>query len=167
MHILKYFFDVKKDKLLLDVFFLSEIWDGDRFKLTIFIGLHYWTSVLAPNIHSNERYSKLWTEDNKSLSHKIPLNKLYRKWWGLRRRALGALNTPAPSPLLSAFLFLRIRKRFLMKLLYCFWNKFTWFSSINGCSNGINRSKNIKPFEFCVKELYCECHEIAKNLGLW
>ena len=33
--------------------------------------------------------------------------------------------------------------------------------------NVINRSNNIKCFEFSVKTFYRECREIAKNLWLW
>ena len=33
--------------------------------------------------------------------------------------------------------------------------------------NLLNRSKNIKCFEFYVKTLYRECRDMAKNLWLW
>ena len=82
-----------------------------------------------------------------------------------RRVGRGGRDISCAQPaVLSALLFLHTRKTFLMKLLYSFWNNYRWISSINGYSNVINKSKNMKPFEFCVKALYHECCEIAKNL---
>ena len=96
-------------------------------------------------------------------------HQLQRKWGGQGRVAVRCTqhsHPPPPPPIpishLSALLSLHFRKSFLIRLLYCFWNNFTWFSSINVYSNGIN----IKPFEFCLEALYRECHEIAKNLRL-
>ena len=40
-------------------------------------------------------------------------------------------------------------------------------SSINGYPNAISRSKNIKCRELCMKILYRQCREIAKNRCLW
>ena len=39
----------------------------------------------------------------------------------------------------------------LMRLLYCFWNNYSWVSSIRGYSNVISISKSIRPFEFFLK----------------
>ena len=52
-----------------------------------------------------------------------------------------------------------------MRLLYCFWKNFRRISNINGYSNVISGSKNIKR-KFCVKILYRESasHEITKKL---
>ena len=68
-----------------------------------------------------------------------------------------------PTPLWSAMLIFRIRKTFLMRLLYFFWNSYRWISSINGYYNVMDRSKNMKCFEICVKVLHHECHEIGKK----
>ena len=78
---------------------------------------------------------------------------------------LGALDHPPhlPTPLLSAMLIFRIRKTFLMRLLYFFWNNYRWILSINGYYNVMDRSKNMKFFEICVKVLHHECHEIGKK----
>ena len=50
-----------------------------------------------------------------------------------------------------------------MELLHCFWNNFSWISSISVYYHVINRSKIIKWYEFCVEVLYSECREIATN----
>ena len=51
-----------------------------------------------------------------------------------------------------------------MRLLHYFLNNLMRISSINGYSNIINGSKNIKCCEFSVKILHRECREVAKRL---
>ena len=115
----------------------------------------------------------------KNVFYKKGVLKNSAKFHGRRVReggSLGALDHPPPphththpsSPFGGALPLLHIRKTFLMRLLYCFWNNYRWISSINGYSNVINKSKNIvktKVKTFSMKELYRECCEIAKKIS--
>ena len=86
--------------------------------------------------------------------------------WNNRDMAVGwvVVRCGRPTPPFGTLLFLDIIETFLLRLLYCFWNNYRWISITKRYTNVKNRSKNIKCFQFCVKTLYCECLELAKNL---
>ena len=86
-----------------------------------------------------------------------------RRLWGL----LGGLHLPSSFFECLTLFYPIFRKTLLMRVLYCFWNNFRCISSINRYSNVINRSKHINFCKFCVRILFCDCGEIAKNLWFY